>query len=60
MMSNPQGAQPWLLYDFHVHTRPWSGGEELWGNVVDLYGQSGFAALCIKTHDEPDCGNWSR
>lgn len=49
-MSNPDRAKPWLLCDFHIHTRPWSDGEELLGNVVDLYGQNGFDAICITDH----------
>ncbi|MDA8305617.1 MAG: phosphotransferase [Deltaproteobacteria bacterium] len=50
MTSDLQGTQPWLLCDFHIHTRPWSDGEELLEKVVDLYGQSGFDAICITDH----------
>ncbi len=50
MRSDLQETQPWLLCDFHIHTRPWSDGEEQLGTVVDLYGQNGFDAICITDH----------
>jgi 3',5'-nucleoside bisphosphate phosphatase len=39
----------WLLCDFHIHTH-WSDGAELLETVVDLYGASGFDAICITDH----------
>ena len=39
----------WLLCDFHIHTQ-WSDGSEPLENVVDLYGASGFDAICITDH----------
>jgi predicted metal-dependent phosphoesterase TrpH len=46
------GQQPsarWLLCDFHIHTQ-WSDGSEPLENVVNLYGESGFDAICITDH----------
>jgi 3',5'-nucleoside bisphosphate phosphatase len=34
---------------FHIHTR-WSDGSEPLEKVVDLYGASGFDAICITDH----------
>ena len=39
----------WILCDFHIHTQ-WSDGLEPLETVVDLYGHSGFDAICITDH----------
>ncbi|MFZ5453605.1 MAG: PHP domain-containing protein [Thermodesulfobacteriota bacterium] len=47
---NPKRLPPrWLLCDFHIHTQ-WSDGSESLEDVVDLYGKSGFDAICITDH----------
>src|SRR5688572_8137351 len=44
------GYEPFLLCDFHVHTR-WSDGKLTIGEVVDLYGSSGkFDVIAITDH----------
>lgn len=44
------GYEPFLLCDFHVHTR-WSDGRLTVGEVVDLYGQTGkFDVIAITDH----------
>ncbi len=44
------GYEPFLLCDFHVHTR-WSDGVLTVAEVVDLYGQSGkFDVIAITDH----------
>jgi 3',5'-nucleoside bisphosphate phosphatase len=44
------GYEPFLLCDFHVHTR-WSDGRLALGEVVDLYGQTGrFDVIAITDH----------
>jgi predicted metal-dependent phosphoesterase TrpH len=44
------GYEPFLLCDFHVHTR-WSDGRLDVGDVVDLYGQTGkFDVIAITDH----------
>ena len=44
------GYEPFLLCDFHVHTR-WSDGQLTVAEVVDLYGQTGkFDVLAITDH----------
>jgi len=44
------GYEPFLLCDFHVHTR-WSDGQLTVREVVDLYGQTGrFDVLAITDH----------
>jgi hypothetical protein len=44
------GYEPFLLCDFHVHTR-WSDGRLTVTEVVDLYGQTGrFDVLAITDH----------
>lgn len=44
------GYEPFLLCDFHVHTR-WSDGRLTIGEVVDLYGQTGkFDVIAITDH----------
>ncbi len=48
-MNNQQRSSRWLLCDFHIHTQ-WSDGAELIKTVVDLYGASGFDAICITDH----------
>ena len=48
-MNDQQRSSRWLLCDFHIHTR-WSDGAELIKTVVDLYGASGFDAICITDH----------
>ena len=49
-MVNQQRQLPrWLLCDFHIHTQ-WSDGSESLQTVVDLYGKSGFDAICITDH----------
>lgn len=48
-MNDQQRSSRWLLCDFHIHTR-WSDGAELLKTVVDLYGASGFDAICITDH----------
>ena len=39
----------WILCDFHIHTQ-WSDGLEPLETVVDLYGHSGFDAICISLY----------
>ena len=48
-MNDQQRSSRWLLCDFHIHTRC-SDGAELIKTVVDLYGASGFDAICITDH----------
>jgi predicted metal-dependent phosphoesterase TrpH len=44
------GYEPFLLCDFHVHTR-WSDGRMTLREVVDLYGQTGkFDVIAITDH----------
>ena len=44
------GYEPFLLCDFHVHTR-WSDGRLTMREVVDLYGQTGrFDVIAITDH----------
>ena len=44
------GYEPFLLCDFHVHTR-WSDGRLTIGEVVDLYGSTGkFDVIAITDH----------
>ena len=44
------GYEPFLLCDFHVHTR-WSDGRLSVREVVDLYGQTGrFDVIAITDH----------
>ncbi len=44
------GYEPFLLCDFHVHTR-WSDGRLTVREVVDLYGQTGkFDVIAITDH----------
>ena len=44
------GYEPFLLCDFHVHTR-WSDGELTVREVVDLYGETGkFDVIAITDH----------
>jgi len=44
------GYEPFLLCDFHVHTR-WSDGDLTVAEVVDLYGQTGkFDVIAITDH----------
>ncbi len=44
------GYEPFLLCDFHVHTR-WSDGKLSIAEVVDLYGSTGrFDAIAITDH----------
>jgi predicted metal-dependent phosphoesterase TrpH len=44
------GYEPFLLCDFHVHTR-WSDGRLTIGEVVDLYGRTGhFDVIAITDH----------
>ena len=44
------GYEPFLLCDFHVHTR-WSDGRLSIREVVDLYGQTGrFDVIAITDH----------
>ena len=44
------GYEPFLLCDFHIHTR-WSDGKLSVAEVVDLYGQTGrFDAIAITDH----------
>jgi predicted metal-dependent phosphoesterase TrpH len=44
------GYEPFLLCDFHVHTR-WSDGQLSVAEVVDLYGRSGrFDVIAITDH----------
>jgi predicted metal-dependent phosphoesterase TrpH len=44
------GYEPFLLCDFHVHTR-WSDGTQSIREVVDLYGQTGrFDVIAITDH----------
>jgi hypothetical protein len=44
------GYEPFLLCDFHVHTR-WSDGRLTVGEVVDLYGSTGkFDVIAITDH----------
>src|SRR5437660_10133567 len=44
------GYEPFLLCDFHVHTR-WSDGRLSIRDVVDLYGQTGhFDVIAITDH----------
>jgi predicted metal-dependent phosphoesterase TrpH len=44
------GYEPFLLCDFHVHTR-WSDGKLSVAEVVDLYGRTGrFDAIAITDH----------
>lgn len=39
----------WLMCDFHIHTTRSDGSLSL-REVVDLYGQFGFDAICISDH----------
>jgi len=39
----------WLLCDFHIHTK-FSDGFLLLPDVIDLYGEHGFDAICITDH----------
>ncbi len=48
-MNDKRLLSSWLLCDFHIHTQ-WSDGAEVLENVVDLYGASGFDAICITDH----------
>lgn len=48
-MNDQRLFSRWLLCDFHIYTQ-WSDGAELLGTVVDLYGASGFDAICITDH----------
>jgi 3',5'-nucleoside bisphosphate phosphatase len=44
------GYEPFLLCDFHVHTR-WSDGQLTVGEVIDLYGRTGkFDVIAITDH----------
>jgi 3',5'-nucleoside bisphosphate phosphatase len=44
------GYEPFLLCDFHVHTR-WSDGRLTLAEVVDLYGQTGkFDVIAVTDH----------
>jgi predicted metal-dependent phosphoesterase TrpH len=44
------GYEPFLLCDFHVHTR-WSDGRLSLREVVDLYGKTGrFDVIAITDH----------
>ena len=44
------GYEPFLLCDFHVHTR-WSDGRLSLRQVVDLYGKTGrFDVIAITDH----------
>src|SRR6186713_1113583 len=44
------GYEPFLLCDFHVHTR-WSDGQLTVKEVVDLYGSTGkFDVIAITDH----------
>jgi predicted metal-dependent phosphoesterase TrpH len=44
------GYEPFLLCDFHVHTR-WSDGKLSVAEVVDLYGSTGkFDVIAITDH----------
>lgn len=44
------GYEPFLLCDFHVHTR-WSDGQLTNAEVIDLYGQTGkFDVIAITDH----------
>jgi len=44
------GYEPFLLCDFHVHTR-WSDGRLTLREVVDLYGETGkFDVIAITDH----------
>ncbi len=44
------GYEPYLLCDFHVHTR-WSDGRLSLREVVDLYGRTGrFDVIAITDH----------
>ena len=44
------GYEPFLLCDFHVHTR-WSDGRLTIAEVVDLYGSTGkFDVIAITDH----------
>ena len=44
------GYEPFLLCDFHVHTR-WSDGRLSLREVIDLYGQTGkFDVIAITDH----------
>ena len=44
------GYEPFLLCDFHVHTR-WSDGRLTLRQVIDLYGQTGkFDVIAITDH----------
>jgi 3',5'-nucleoside bisphosphate phosphatase len=44
------GYEPFLLCDFHVHTR-WSDGRLSVGEVIDLYGKTGrFDVIAITDH----------
>ncbi len=44
------GYEPFLLCDFHVHTR-WSDGQLTVREVVDLYGRTGkFDVIAITDH----------
>jgi len=44
------GYEPYLLCDFHVHTR-WSDGRLTLREVIDLYGQTGkFDVIAITDH----------
>ena len=49
MVNNKRLLPRWLLCDFHIHTT-WSDGLEPLETVVDLYGKSGFDAICITDH----------
>ncbi len=48
-MNGRPPLSSWLLCDFHIHTQ-WSDGAEPLESVVDLYGSSGFDAICITDH----------
>ncbi len=44
------GYEPFLLCDFHVHTR-WSDGRLSMREVIDLYGKTGrFDVIAITDH----------
>jgi predicted metal-dependent phosphoesterase TrpH len=50
------GYEPFLLCDFHVHTK-WSDGRLSVREVVDLYGSTGkFDVIAITDHILMKCG----
>ena len=50
------GYEPFLLCDFHVHTR-WSDGNLTVREVIDLYGQTGLTGTAGAGQGDQPVGN---